>query len=131
MSEDPDPLLTPAAPLTKDSASFYYAGATHDIKEVARTIGLSYQDSAGKNEWARLYASNERLVSNEHPVLNKENISRGIMPDVKGMGLKDALYLLEGMDLRVAATGRGKVKVQSIQPGAALSKHETILIQLD
>ena len=125
MSEDPDPLITPATPLTKDSASFYYAGNAHDIRQVARTVGLPYEDSAGKNTWGRLYASNDR------PVLNKESVSRGVMPDVKGMGLKDALYLLESLDLHVAAAGRGKVRTQSIQPGAALAKHESILLQLD
>jgi cell division protein FtsI (penicillin-binding protein 3) len=53
------------------------------------------------------------------------------MPDVKGMGLKDALYLLESMDLKVAAKGRGKVRMQSIQPGSALRKNEPVMIQLD
>jgi len=86
---------------------------------------VAYTDSAGKNEWSRLYASNYQ------PVLNREVVSRQTMPDVKGMGLKDALYLLESMDLKVAAKGRGKVKMQSIQPGKALKKNEPVLIQLD
>ncbi len=47
------------------------------------------------------------------------------------MGLKDALYLLESMDLRVAVRGSGKVKTQSLAAGSACKKNETILIQLD
>jgi cell division protein FtsI (penicillin-binding protein 3) len=47
------------------------------------------------------------------------------------MGLKDALYLLEGMDLKVAVRGSGRVKAQSLLPGSAYKKNETILIQLD
>jgi cell division protein FtsI (penicillin-binding protein 3) len=50
---------------------------------------------------------------------------------VKGMGLKDALYLLESMDLRVAVRGSGKVRTQNPEPGSALQKRETITIQLD
>jgi cell division protein FtsI (penicillin-binding protein 3) len=125
MSADPDPEAAPA--LKKDSTQFLYAGSTKDIKEVTRTVGLSYKDSVGKNEWSRLYAS----ASGGQPVLNRETITRQTIPDVKGMGLKDALYLLESMNLRVAAKGRGKVKTQSILPGAALQKNETIFIQLD
>jgi cell division protein FtsI (penicillin-binding protein 3) len=94
---------------------------------VTQTVGLDYKDSVGKNEWSRLYAS----AVGGQPVLNKETITRQTIPDVKGMGLKDALYLLESMNLRVAAKGRGKVKSQSIMPGAALQKNETIFIQLD
>jgi cell division protein FtsI (penicillin-binding protein 3) len=65
------------------------------------------------------------------PVLNRQPVSRQTIPDVKGMGLKDALYLLESMDLRVAVKGSGKVRTQSIEPGSPLQKKETILIQLD
>ena len=47
------------------------------------------------------------------------------------MGLKDALYLLESMDLKVAVRGSGKVMAQSPEPGAGIRKNETITIQLD
>jgi len=123
MSADPDPSAAPV--LKKDSSQFYYAGSTRDLKEVTKTVGLDYKDSAGKNERSRLYASATGAV------LNKEAVTRQTVPDVKGMGLKDALYLLESANLRVAAKGRGKVKTQSIQPGSALQKNETIFIQLD
>ena len=123
MAADPDPGVQPV--LKKDSAQFYYAGASRDLRQVARTVGLPYADSAGKNEWAHLYGSDGR------PVLNRETVSRQTVPDVKGMGLKDALYLLENMDLRVAARGKGKVRAQSIQPGTALTRKQTIELELD
>ena len=118
---------TPAPALTRDSSRFYYAGYTRDMKQVEQTFGLTYTDSAGKNEWSRLYAS----AAGEQPVLNRQPVSRQAIPDVKGMGLKDALYLLESMDMRVAVRGSGKVRTQSPQAGSACKKNETILIQLD
>jgi len=123
MSVTSDPMEAPI--LKKDSSQFYYAGSTRDMKRVINTIGLDYKDSSGKNEWSHLYASND------HTVLNKDMIVRQTIPNVKGMGLKDALYLLESMDLRVAAKGRGKVKTQSAEPGTALQKNETIILQLN
>jgi cell division protein FtsI (penicillin-binding protein 3) len=65
------------------------------------------------------------------PVLGKHFISRRTIPDVKGMGLKDALYLLESMDLHVNVKGSGKVRSQSPGPGSAVQKKETITIELD
>jgi cell division protein FtsI (penicillin-binding protein 3) len=125
MSSESGPMEATIHPITRDSAQFFYAGSTRDMQQVIHTLGVGYTDSAGKNEWSRLYAANYQ------PVLNKEVITRQTMPDVKGMGLKDALYLLESMDLKVAAKGRGKVRVQSIQPGSALRKNAPVLIQLD
>src|SRR6202012_1227241 len=57
MSVDPDLSQPPA--LSKDSSRYYYAGYTHDIRQVQQTFDLAYTDSAAKNNWSRLYASNE------------------------------------------------------------------------
>jgi len=46
---------------------------------------------------------------------------RGIMPDLTGMGARDAVYELESRGLRVSILGRGKVKAQSIAAGKAVS----------
>ena len=53
------------------------------------------------------------------------------IPDLSGMGLKDAVYLLENMGLRVSASGRGKVVAQSLPQNADFKKGESIKIQLN
>ena len=45
------------------------------------------------------------------------NLPAGRVPDVRGMGARDAMYLLEEAGCRVELTGRGKVTRQSIRPG--------------
>lgn len=55
---------------------------------------------------------------------------KGFVPDVNGMGLKDAIYLLEQEGLSVEVRGRGKVQQQSIEPGRKAIKGETIILQL-
>jgi cell division protein FtsI (penicillin-binding protein 3) len=52
------------------------------------------------------------------------------VPDVQGMTLRDALYVLENAGLRVAASGRGRVNKQSINPGVKFSHGATIKIEL-
>ncbi len=65
------------------------------------------------------------------PVVKAKNEETGKVPDVKGMGLKDALYLLESRDIRVAARGTGKVKQQSIPPGTLVSKNQKLILDLN
>ena len=45
------------------------------------------------------------------------NQAPGVIPDVRGMGARDAIFTLENMGCRVDINGRGKVRRQSIAPG--------------
>ena len=65
------------------------------------------------------------------PVVSSRPVNKKTIPNVKGMGLKDALYLLENMDVRVSAKGKGKVVAQSISPGTVVVKNEPMLIDLN
>ena len=44
------------------------------------------------------------------------------VPDVRGLTLRDALFLLENRGLRVLVEGQGKVKTQSVGPGVDIAK---------
>jgi cell division protein FtsI (penicillin-binding protein 3) len=54
----------------------------------------------------------------------------GTVPSVAGLGLKDALDVLENKGLKVSIEGKGKVLTQSIPAGTALKKGQTIYLQL-
>jgi cell division protein FtsI (penicillin-binding protein 3) len=47
------------------------------------------------------------------------------------MGLKDALYILENIRLKVVSRGVGKVRSQSLQPGTVFAKNETLILELN
>lgn len=55
---------------------------------------------------------------------------KNAVPDVNGMGLKDAIYLLEKIGLKVIPVGKGKVVTQSMLPGSNFKKGQKITIQL-
>lgn len=55
----------------------------------------------------------------------------GKMPNVIGMGLSDALFLLESRGFRVTIQGKGVVKQQSIEPGAKVRPGERIQLTLN
>ena len=108
----------------KDSAAYFYAGSSDDIKNVYSTLQVGYADSVQQGSWGRVYANNYQ------PVVKVNTIRQQVMPDVKGMGLKDALYLLENMGLRVQVKGRGKVIGQSVATGTRLGKGISVILEL-
>ncbi|WP_231426292.1 penicillin-binding protein [Pedobacter sp. Leaf250] len=62
----------------------------------------------------------------------QENTERkGVMPNVSGMGLKDALYLLGNAGLKTKVIGSGKVTAQSIAAGTKVGKGLGVQIELN
>ncbi|MCX6318519.1 MAG: penicillin-binding protein [Bacteroidetes bacterium] len=111
----------------KDSSNFFYAGFAPDIKNVMGTLKMPYRDSVAQNSWASLFATSADAGK---PVMKTVQVKSQVMPNVRGMGLKDALYLLENMGLKVAVKGKGKVTLQSVPPGATLGKGVTVILEL-
>ena len=72
-----------------------------------------------------------KRVDEEEVVKLKDIVIReGLVPNVVGMGAKDAVYLLESVGLRVTLNGPGRVSSQSISPGARVSKGQTVSLTL-
>ncbi|MDQ7947648.1 MAG: penicillin-binding protein, partial [Pedobacter sp.] len=57
--------------------------------------------------------------------------TKGVMPNVGGMGLKDAMYLIGNAGLKAKVRGKGKVTSQSIQPGSRIGKGLMVEIELN
>jgi cell division protein FtsI (penicillin-binding protein 3) len=111
--------------LVKDSSYNLYAGSTEDIKEVVEKLKMKYRDLAKADEWGHLFSVDDQLELNNRKVTNK------VMPDIRGMGLKDALFLLENRKMKVVFRGRGKVTSQSIEPGAYVGNNQTVTLELN
>lgn len=110
----------------KDSSSFAYTGSKRDIAFINRKMGLPYADSTTRNdEWINMNGKNA-FVS-----LSKKTVDNGKMPLLKGMGLKDAVYLCENMGLKVSVKGRGKVAAQSIMPGQLIARGQLVSVELN
>jgi len=72
------------------------------------------------------------VTDEEKKVVEYKNraIYRNKVPLVVGMGLKDAVYLLESVGLNVVVKGRGVIKEQSIDAGSIVKKNQTIVLSL-
>ncbi len=108
-----------------DSSKFLYAGYAPDIKKVLNGLEINYKDSSGKSDY------NLITPENYQPVVKDQVVTGSSMPDVKGMGLKDVLFLLENKNVKVLAKGRGRVIAQSVNAGAALTRGQTVTIELN
>jgi cell division protein FtsI (penicillin-binding protein 3) len=78
-------------------------------------------------------ASSDWVVTEKNDdfiALKPKKIVNNLVPDVVSMGLKDAVFLLENMGLRVEVIGRGSVKNQSIPPGTRINKGDRIKLEL-
>ena len=111
--------------MRKDSTRYYYTGSTESIKNVFYSLHIPYMDSSLNKKWAAVYREKNL------PVVKTKNEDQKQIPDVKGMGLKDALFLLESKNIRVTAKGTGKVKQQSISPGTLVSKNQKLTLDLN
>jgi cell division protein FtsI (penicillin-binding protein 3) len=114
----------PVYVVQKDTSNYFYAGNANDIKNVFKTLSVNFSDSVRQSGWGFVNSVSYR------PVIKEISVSRSLMPDIRGMGLKDAVYLLENMGLKVKANGKGKVLVQSIQAGTALTTGMTVYVEL-
>lgn len=66
------------------------------------------------------------------PIMSKPRMinPKGIVPDVVGMGAKDAVFSLQQTGLKVRLTGTGLVHEQSIPAGSKATKGKTIMLKL-
>ena len=62
-------------------------------------------------------------------LLNNESTQKGL-PSVIGYGLRDAVYRLERMGVKVKVTGFGRVVAQSLPPGSPVKAGMVVQIQL-
>ncbi len=114
----------PIADLTKKGMPDYDAGFLPDIKTVLNELDVQYHNRSDNN-WAIIRANAPDSLK-----LIKRPISQKQVPNVLGMGLRDALFLLENRGLDVQVNGKyGRVKRQSIRPGTR-ANGQTIWIRL-
>jgi cell division protein FtsI (penicillin-binding protein 3) len=99
-------------------------GYREDINKVFRELDVRYKRTAN-NDWVKTMESGDtvRLVG--------VNVSKGLVPDVRGMSLRDAVYLLENAGYRVRYSGKGKVLRQSPEHGARYFEGQIVSLELN
>lgn len=99
------------------------AGNRHDLTLLCNELGISNHPEV-EDDWVRagIQANSLRWKS----TYDKESL----VPNVLGMTLRDAIYLLETKGLSVSYEGVGRVKNQSLPIGKKVNKGDRIVIEL-
>jgi cell division protein FtsI (penicillin-binding protein 3) len=104
-------------PYSKDG---YYA----DLNHIYSHLGIGMDASENVSDWVKV-STGEKEVK----IYNKK-IAPIYVPDVVGMSVKDAIYILENEGMTVRFTGSGVVKKQSIAAGQKIIKGSKIILEL-
>ncbi len=92
------------------------------LKTALDFIDLPYNQTSAN--WVMAHNEPENIV------LRPIHIEKNIMPDVRGMNARDAVYVLEYYKLKIKIQGYGHVVSQSIAPGQIINNADEITIRL-
>jgi cell division protein FtsI (penicillin-binding protein 3) len=93
------------------------------LEKVLKDLDIPLSGEPG-TEWVQTTKKDEFIMTD--PLTIRENL----VPNVREMGVKDAIYLLENAGLKVIIHGRGKVMEQSIPPGSRIEKGQKIVLTM-
>jgi cell division protein FtsI (penicillin-binding protein 3) len=97
-------------------------GYSSDMEMIVRETGASVKIPA--SGWTKIRKDGNGLSA------LPESFNNSQMPDLTGMGLRDALYLLENMGITARPSGKGKVRRQSVAPGTPIRFIKNVVLEL-
>ncbi len=111
-----------------DSLPYQYYGMRNDFTSIFSWMRLPYSDSANGNPIvsASIQASNAVWRAPAQPLAGNSQV-----PDVTGMGLKDAIQVLEDRGAKVIISGRGRVFNQAPLAGSPMKKGQPVNLLLN
>jgi cell division protein FtsI (penicillin-binding protein 3) len=109
--------IKPSAP---DAGNGYRA----DINEVLKNLDVRYRRTSDE-EWVATRESGDTVR------LAGVKVEKGLIPDVRGMSMRDAIYLLENKGIRVKCNGKGRVLRQSPEHGARYFDGTTVSLEMN
>jgi cell division protein FtsI (penicillin-binding protein 3) len=101
-------------------------GLFDDMKYLCDELKIPHHKSSNANDdWVVSHLENKTVIWYDRKIVT------GIVPNVNGLKLKDALYVLENIGLHVNYQGSGRVASQSILAGTRYNKGNHITIVLN
>jgi cell division protein FtsI (penicillin-binding protein 3) len=118
------PMIARITPDTK-SLPTVKAGSQDELTMICNRLGISNHPVAGalEDEWVKADSQNRSYNFRSNKVVTNR------VPDVTGMTIRDALYLLGNQGLKIRKLGNsGRVKTQSLPAGSPIEKGSVITI---
>ena len=113
--------------VAKDSTAVFVPGVKNGNVIAAQYVlnKLGVKSEGGKGyEWGTAVAGDDAVE------FQSVKVGHDIVPNVLGMGARDAVSALSNRGLKVRMTGRGKVVAQSVSSGSKVVKGQTVMLTL-
>jgi cell division protein FtsI (penicillin-binding protein 3) len=107
----------------KTQIPYRLEGHKDDIDQIVNLTGFKFERQTQRSNWYKASPKENILLVSDRSMASSR------VPDVMGLGLKDALFVLENAGLKVQIYGKGKVKRQSILAGQSFKKGERIVLE--
>ncbi|XOV91231.1 MAG: penicillin-binding protein [Bacteroidota bacterium] len=99
------------------------SGKQDELKMICDDLGIA-NISNNDASWVKTDVENNTIIWEKNSTVDSR------VPDVRGMTLRDAIYVLENLGLKVEVTGRGRVSQQSVLPGSKFDQGNAIKLEL-
>ena len=99
------------------------AGSQEELTLICNKLGISTHGLSDE-EWIRADSQGHALV------WKPNRLQAGRIPDVTGMTLRDALFVLGNQGVKVVSQGVGRVQAQSLEAGTPIKKGSVITLTL-
>lgn len=108
----------------RSAPPFMASGYAKDLETIFRETNVVWKGSSQQYEFASMNTSDSSVQ------IKPLAISETQIPDVTGMGARDAVYLLENAGVKVQIKGKGLVKKQSLPAGVKARRGSQCVIEL-
>ncbi|MFZ1750797.1 MAG: penicillin-binding protein [Saprospiraceae bacterium] len=95
-------------------------GFKGDFNTIFEYLSLRYKNKSSQ-DWVNIHPSEKVMM------MADKAVKKSIVPDLRGMGARDAVFLLENMGLKVKVEGVGKVTRQSLLPGSGARGQKVVI----
>ncbi|MBE0654968.1 MAG: transpeptidase family protein [Bacteroidales bacterium] len=105
-------------------APYSKSGYAEELLNSLKNFDVNIENIEDHSDWVSTRSAGDTIK------ILPRTIQENFVPNVVGMGLKDAVYLLESAGLKVRVSGRGTVRTQSITPGSNIRRGQSILLEM-
>ncbi len=96
---------------------------TEDMRQIYSAFNAAFKETT-----ANTFASSRH--ENDTVFFRETIFIENLVPEVVGMSLKDAIYIMENSGLKVRFSGRGIVRSQSLRPGTRIQEGSIVYLEL-
>lgn len=99
-------------------------GYRHDLNTILTELDVPQVIKGDQPNWVATSTEKEKVT------MYKREFTKGLLPNVVGMDIKDAIYILENLGIKAEFKGKGVIKSQQPVPGTRIKNIDRVTLKL-